>query len=375
MNMLLMGYYGSRNLGDEMMLYCLLRWLEGQGVKVTLLCEGSREPADRYNVPAVENLALLLEWGWVDVWLRVKAPGLIRRFWQTDGLIVGGGDLIRDDRGWRNFMYTMEKILLAIAFRKPVFLLNIGIGRPRTWYGRYLLTWSLRRCRQIVVRDLRSLEICRTAGAEASLAPDIVTLLPQWLEAGRDAEAQLRPYIAVCLRSRCDVFGQFQVGEAGLRNLAHALDRLARERGLDIVFIPFQTMAAEHENDNEIHTKIAALMQEQSRVVIREWTGNLAAVTQCIAGAACVIAMRLHAAILAAACGRPCAVLPYDYKVGEAARIFNITCQITPTTLASFAELTAVLERALGPECPQRLTGAAACWERLALQCEPAPAR
>jgi polysaccharide pyruvyl transferase CsaB len=365
--MLLMGFYGARNLGDEMMLFCLRRWLKKQGVEVKLLCEGSREAGERFQAPATENVPLLLEWAWRDVWLRGKAFRLLNEFRKTDGLILGGGDLIRDDRGWRVFFYTVEKVLLAFMMGRPVFLLNVGIGRPATWYGRRLLPWALRRCRQIVVRDARSLEVCREAGAEASFAPDIVMHLPDWLEGRRIKPDPSRAYIAVCLRTTSDAFGQYKFDEIRLRNLANALDRLAVQNGLDIVFLPFQSQPEQGEDDNEIHAEIAGRMREQSHVLIREWTGDLAEVAQCIAGAACVIAMRLHAAILAAACGRPCAVMPYDYKVSEAARVFNIAGRITPETLTNPAELTALLQGTLNSGSAAQIGGMTS-WDSISLR-------
>ena len=131
-----MGYYGARNLGDEMMLFCLRRWLNKQSIEITLLCENSRDAEARFHLAAVENLPLLFEWAWRYVWLYGNAFRLLNEFRKSDGLVFGGGDLIRDDRGWRVFLYAMEKIFLALLLRKPVYLLNVGIGKPSTSYGK-----------------------------------------------------------------------------------------------------------------------------------------------------------------------------------------------------------------------------------------------
>src|SRR5579885_3086022 len=172
--MLLMGYYGAHNLGDDMMLFCLQKWLARQQVSITVLSECPEEIQRSFVLPAVRNVPLLGEWSWVDAWLRGRALRVVRAILGHDGLIVGGGDLIRDDRGWRTFLFTLEKILLAILFRKPVYLVNVGIGRPHTSLGRRLLAWALPRCRKIIVRDQRSLDLCREFHAPAKYAPDIV---------------------------------------------------------------------------------------------------------------------------------------------------------------------------------------------------------
>jgi hypothetical protein len=40
------------------------------------------------------------------------AARVLRAISESDALIVGGGDLIRNDRGWRTFCFTMEKQLI-----------------------------------------------------------------------------------------------------------------------------------------------------------------------------------------------------------------------------------------------------------------------
>ena len=104
-----MGYYGVGNLGDEMMLFCLKEWLERQGFALTVLSECPAEVSAIDGLPAIENCPLLGEWAWRTSWLRGGAGRVTRAIARSDVFIVGGGDLIRDDLGWRTFFYTMEK--------------------------------------------------------------------------------------------------------------------------------------------------------------------------------------------------------------------------------------------------------------------------
>src|SRR5688572_16397905 len=163
MRALLMGYYGARNVGDELMLSSLRRWLEPQGIAVTVLAENPDDVTGRHGLPAVQNAPMGGEWAWYDSWFRGKAVRVWRAIRQHDALIVGGGDLLRDDKGWRQFMYTMEKVLLALVYGRPVYLVNVGLGKPKTWYGRATLHWTLKRCSRIIVRDMRSLRVCADA--------------------------------------------------------------------------------------------------------------------------------------------------------------------------------------------------------------------
>lgn len=374
MNLLLMGYYGSRNLGDEIMFQCLQEWLKAQRIDVTVLCENAAETSDRFGIPAIENVPLLFEWAWRDVWFRGKAFRLLKGFRQTDGLIVGGGDLIRDDRGWRIFMYSVEKLLLAFLLRKPVFLLNVGIGRPSTKYGRRLLFWLLRRCQQIVVRDERSMDICRQAHARAILAPDIAVHLKDWLGnwPGPHTDGH-GSYMLVCLRATSNAFGLYRLDEPDLQNLAVALDEVAARNGLKVIFLPFQSSSLEREDDNDVHRDLARRMKPESVECIKEWTSDLKAVLGYIGGASCILAMRLHAAVLAASCNRPCVVMPYDHKVLEAARMFNIADSITPACLGDPATIVGALERAIKKRSyrqASRSPSAQYSWDSLRLSSE-----
>ncbi len=124
-----MGYYGVGNLGDEMMLVCLKQWLERQGFDLTVLSEQPAAVVKEHGLPAVENAPLLGEWAWRKSWFNGGARRVMRALASADVFVVGGGDLIRDDLGWRTFFFTMEKIVAAILMGKKVLS---GQHRDRT---------------------------------------------------------------------------------------------------------------------------------------------------------------------------------------------------------------------------------------------------
>ncbi len=63
MKALLLGYYGACNLGDDLMLYCLLQWLMKQKIQVTVVSENPFDTKCRFKVKTVGNVPLLGEWG------------------------------------------------------------------------------------------------------------------------------------------------------------------------------------------------------------------------------------------------------------------------------------------------------------------------
>jgi polysaccharide pyruvyl transferase CsaB len=329
MKALLLGYYGARNLGDDMMLHCILQWLAMQGMSVTVVSEDPQETGKRFSVPVARNVAFLGQWGWRYSWLRGHALRLIGMIRSHDLLVVGGGDLIRDDKGWRTLWYTIEKIIVALIFGKKVYLLNIGIVAPVTVIGKMALRFILKRCSKIIVRDESSFRTCIRLGNRDScmLQPDIVLSLPSFL--GEESSAAAKndvPYILVCLRMEPDDFGTYPYGEKELTALAAALDEVTEESGAKVVFIPFQY--DQNNDDNLIHHKIVAKMRRKEMAGIEEWSSDLLRLSEIFRGASCVVAMRLHAAVLAVAFKRPVVVMPYDRKVTEFADLAGISSRI-----------------------------------------------
>jgi polysaccharide pyruvyl transferase CsaB len=349
MKALLMGYYGMGNLGDEMMLVCLRPWLEKQGFSLTVLSERPGEVTRSHGLPAVENLPLLGEWAWFKAWFKGGAWQVIRAIRESDALIVGGGDLIRDDRGWRGFFYTIEKMVLAILLKRRVYVVNAGIGEPCTSYGRVVLRWVLRRCGRIIVRDQRSERICRELGAssQTTLAPDVVLTLPEMLASLPSAGTPAKdPYVVVCLRHNANVFQMYDLNDGRLKNLAASLDEFIERHGVSVVFLPFQSNPASGRGDSELHDRVMHFMRHAERAQSLAWTGDLAEVCRWVRPARFVLAMRLHAAVLALSCERPTILMPYDRKISEFGDLMQIPHKIEASTLDDPSAVAAVFEAA-----------------------------
>jgi polysaccharide pyruvyl transferase CsaB len=323
-SVLLSGFYGVRNLGDELMLRCLVRWMDAAAPRVTVLSERPDECERLSRLPAIRNVPLLGQWAWFDAWGRGSAWRLIRQVGGFDALIGGGGDVLRDDRGWRHLSFATEKYFVAAAFGRPWYVLNAGIGPPSTFAGRRALGWVLRHARQVIVRDRQAYDVALATRdpAETWYAGDIVLALPR-LFPGECAAAVAppstagSPYVLVCLRGQADTFGRFGLPEARLRELAAALDALAAT-GHRIAFLPFQQH--ETEDDDTLHRAVAARMRRRAHVVHLPWSADIGATAAVFRGASLVVAMRLHAAVLGEAFGAPTAVLAYDRKLVAFAR-------------------------------------------------------
>jgi polysaccharide pyruvyl transferase CsaB len=350
---LLLGYYGLKNLGDEMMLFCLRRQLEERGFRLTVLSEQPQEVGKLHQLPAVQNCPLLGQWAWRFAWFKGGAARVIGAVAENDALVIGGGDLIRDDLGWRVFSYTMEKFILALLLGKKVYLLNVGLGPPRSRFGRFLLRWALRHCEEIVVRDPRSLAICREMSApKARLAPDIVLSLPELIDEKPTPSPSPsnvdRPYVLVCLRADPNAFHFYDFNSDRVKKFAFILDALIEQHGVDVVFMPFQQLSGSDFDDNSMHRQVGREMQHQARIRILSWTDDFRQICDHFRNALGVICMRLHAAVLAVAYARPCILMPLDHKLQEFAALMNLPHLIDVATLDQSAFVHALIENALG---------------------------
>ena len=347
---ILFGYYGARNIGDELMLLCLNRWLERQNIRTTV---GAISPGDvehLHALPAFQDLPLLGQYAWVDVWLRGKGFGLLGRMRQADIVLAGGGDFIRDDRGWKHFSASIEKLMAGSLMGKTVGLVNVGIGQPRTDYGRRWLPSALRRCDRIIVRDRRSYDLCAQfgVGSRTTFTVDIVMCLRELLGIHPSGRRPIdERYIVVALRSNPNVYKQYVVDEARLRSLAAALDKVATRHGCKIVFVPFHGGV---EDDNAIHRTLTGMMKQRDAAIVRDWTMNVQELVDIFSGAETTVAMRLHAAILALAVGRDCTVLPYDQKVRELCSEMRLQHLVEADALDDTESVARSIENSMGEQ-------------------------
>lgn len=162
---ILSGYYGFGNLGDELILLAILQMLDtlGTDTRVIVLSACPERTMRIHGVEAVNR------WNPVAVWQAIRA---------SDVVISGGGGLLQDATSRQSPLYYLEVINLALRCRKKVMVWAQGIGPLSTpWLQRRVLQ-TLSRVAAISVRDERSREWLVFHG----LPPDRVALAadPVW---------------------------------------------------------------------------------------------------------------------------------------------------------------------------------------------------
>lgn len=301
------GYYGFNNLGDEAVLYSMLQALRREipGLEVTVLSNNPAATAQEYGVRSVDRWNL---WAVVDA---------VRN---SDLLLSGGGSLLQDVTGIKTLFYYLGVIMIARFFRRPVMYYAQGIGPVNTGLGRRLVGSVTQGVKAVTVRDeesladLRQMGVVRpieiTADPVLGLGPEDINLI-SGAQVLRRNQVDPAPADAPAKRVRGRLIGVSVRSLPGPDNwmaeLAGALSKLTLA-GHTVVFVPMQNPA-----DLEVSRKIGAKMQKR-HVVIDEKI-DVATMISLVGNLDLLIGMRLHALIFAAVCGVPPLGIVYDPKV------------------------------------------------------------
>ncbi|MHB8158534.1 MAG: polysaccharide pyruvyl transferase CsaB, partial [Desulfocucumaceae bacterium] len=137
------GYYGFKNNGDEAMLYAMLKALNEkiQGLVPVVLSKDPAETERFFGVRAVP---------------RHDLGSILCEIRKADLLISGGGGLLQDVTGPNSILYYLGIVTLAKILKKPVLFYGQGIGPVKTPLGRTMMRLVANRVDLITVRDRES---------------------------------------------------------------------------------------------------------------------------------------------------------------------------------------------------------------------------
>lgn len=294
MKIVISGYYGSGNAGDEAMLDAILQLLRelNPNIEVTVISVNPNDTRTRHNVNSIPHLNLF---------------AVIREIFNADLLISGGGSLLQNVTSWRSLYYYLGVITLALFLRRRVMLFAQGIGPIFGGFARGLTTFVLNRVDLITVRDRGSLvELSRLKVTKPKIectADPVLALRPVSLDFGRDILSELSNHvnIGVAVRHWQD-FSNFK------SQLATALDKLCETINAQIIFVPMQPSF-----DVTAAEEVAALMKNPSTVLRDKYTTNqLLSIVGCMD---LLIGVRLHALIFAGVMKVPMVGISYDPKI------------------------------------------------------------
>jgi len=300
-SLVLSGYYGYGNTGDEAVLEAILADLrrECPDVRMTVLSASPEATAARYGVRSVHRFSP------ADVWRALR---------QADLLVSGGGSLLQDVTSTRSLWYYLGVIAMARAAGAKVMVYANGLGPLRRPVNRVLTATVLRGVQRISVRDPDSLAVLGGLGVKR---PDaVVTADPAFgLEAlPEDDRGRLLDEIGLNPAAG-PVFGLALRPWPGwddmIASAVSAVGRQAREAGGQVLLLPMQ-----YAHDAPVAASLDGL--GEGVVVTDAGAGRELNARELLTMVGCcdvLVGMRLHALVFAAAAGVPFVGLAYDPKV------------------------------------------------------------
>lgn len=309
MKLVISGYHGFGNTGDEAILAGMLVTLQrlDPALAVTVL---SGDPAETERSHGVEAVG------------RADVRAIVSALRGSDGLISGGGSLLQDRTSARPVAYYGGITGLARLVRRPYAIHAQGLGPITRRLNRMLAARTLGQAAHVSLRDPASIELARQLGVRRAidLAPDPALAIEPDIE-------RVPGRIVVAVRD----WGHVRAHLLGLRE---ALATLAT--GRRILALPMQEAA-----DREASSMVVAGVDRAEVVPASASTTDRIAI---LASAELVIGMRLHALVVAAAAGVPALALSYDPKVDAFASLVgqeivgSIESPIVPSDVVDAAE-------------------------------------
>ena len=330
------GYYGFGNTGDEAVLAGMLSDLRDlrPNLDVFVISGNPCATAEQHQVASVL---------WSDV---AVLEGLVGR---SDLVLVGGGGLFQDYWGLDSETYLTPRHssisfygalpMLAHWAARPCMLYAVGVGPIFSATARSYTRLAADLCQVVTVRDPESAWLLAGLTQESDAAPraevpvlaDPAFRLPV-TAADRQAAQQVldglglrdgKPFLAVCPRA-------WNAGSASTwpDELASGLSRFTAHAQCPIVLLPFQANALHAlEDDRAVCSAIKDRLRSQAEVSIIPNPLPPGVVTALLGRAKLVLAMRLHAAILGLSGGTSVAAVSYDPKVAALMRCAGLESQ------------------------------------------------
>ncbi len=296
-DVLISGYYGFHNSGDDSILAAIIGELRRKcpTLSITVLSKTPAETAKVYGVRAINRIDVL---------------GIVREMKKTKLLISGGGSLLQDVTSTKSLKYYIWVIRLAKRLGAKVMLYANGIGPILREQNEKAVKKALSGIDAATLRDEKSLSELKRLGvsAHAELTADPVYSMAAAepsdarREVAKTGVADGTKYFVIAVREWKSSDPQF------LEKLAAFSEHVSRKFGIVPLILPMQGM-----RDRGIAERLSARLDMKHGIIRVKYTPEM--LLGIVGNSEFVLGMRLHTLIYAAKTGTPVIALSYDPKV------------------------------------------------------------
>jgi polysaccharide pyruvyl transferase CsaB len=296
-DVIISGYYGFKNIGDDAMLMGIIDSLKKykSDVRAIVLSKDPVETKKLYGVDSIKRTSL------GSVFKAMKNAKLF---------IYGGGNIIQDNTSTRSLFYYLGSIWLAKLMGLKVMFYANGIGPLNKKINMKLTKQIMNQVDTITLREKLSLEALICLGVDK---PRIVLTADPALTVEMEPSTNIDktfskegielsgPYVGFSLR-------QWQGREKYEEVIAKTADYMIDKYGIKPVFIPMH-----NPGDLIVIESVVSKMKGKGYVIRKKY--DVSQTMGIISKMEFLIGMRLHALIFAASLGIPIIGLVYEPKI------------------------------------------------------------
>lgn len=317
------GYYGFRNSGDEAVLKSILTALEEESQRSNITIEPIVLSGDPESTTAMYGVRSVN---------RMKLKEVREALKESDGLISGGGSLLQDATGLKSIPYYLGVIKLAQMLKKPTFIYAQGIGPVNRKIFNPMIKSVFKSCTYVSVRDEQSADYLRGLGLQWNqihVVPDPVMGLPlpetkvksgtgavstngatqaNQVETTSGAHTKL-PVIGISVRF-------WESDRKELTAIAAGLKKLCSKRAVHLRFLPFH-LPIDEQASRFLMELLGDVTSKGSEISIAQDLTDPQLMLEEVSKCDLVIGMRLHSLIYAASQYVPPVGISYDPKIDQ----------------------------------------------------------
>ncbi len=296
-DILISGFYGFSNSGDEAVLQSIVELLKKNkpDIRIGVLTKDGKS-SDTKGIQVINRTNLLQ---------------IVKIMKHCKLFISGGGSLIQDVTSSRSLYYYLGLILLAKIMGTKVMLYSNGIGPVSGKWNRRISGWILNKTDLITLREPDSLEELNRMGVNRPTklvtADPAIEILPA--EEGEIAALKQRIGLDPAKKTvSVSVRRWKNATEKIISVLAQTADRLIEEENVQILLLPLH-----YSEDYKICKQLQQAMKHSS--VLPRQECRVAEMLGLVKDAEVAVGMRLHSLIYAASLNVPVVGIVYDTKV------------------------------------------------------------
>ncbi len=297
-HLLFAGYIGCGNIGDDAITLGLVHGLGNAGYEITVMAGRPEETNRLYGFSSVDRRDF-------------KAIELAMS--QCDALVFPGGSIFQDVTSVKSVAYYSKLISMAKKAKKKVLLLGQGVGPLESFFGKRMAAAAFNDADVISVRDSESVQTLKDIGVRKAprLTADNAFLLPN-VEAADENQG-------------------FTVG--GMKTVGISVRPLDKKTDVATIFGDFCRLLyqggsmpvlieMDKEEDGPLIAEIAK--RQGGKIPDLRKMATPMQLQQRLSRMDSIVAMRLHAGILASTVGIPPLMVNYDPKVAAFSKMMEL---------------------------------------------------